>query len=176
MGEAQMKEDARLLYDYHIWANEKVFERLLEVPSEACEQEIPSVFPTINKTLHHILLTDYVWLLAMQGESYEKVGQVVGQLAQETAGDDREQLRERFNELAQKVRDFFEQIDFEATSPYTHPEMGTVHARYRDIVQHVVNHGTYHRGNISAMLRQLGHAGVSSDYVYYLFQVLPKEK
>ncbi|MGG1658318.1 DinB family protein [Brevibacillus sp. NRS-1366] len=171
-----MKHEALRLYDYHLWANEKVFQRLQEVPKEVCEQEVPSVFPTITKTLHHMLLTDYVWLLAMQGESYEKVGQVVGQFSGETAGKDVEELREKFSELAKKFRDFFRQIDLDATSAYSHPEMGTIHARYSDIVQHVINHGTYHRGNISAMLRQLGHAGVSSDYVYYLFEVLPSEK
>ncbi|MEH7531611.1 DinB family protein, partial [Priestia megaterium] len=32
------------------------------------------------------------------------------------------------------------------------------------------NHGTYHRGNITAMLRQLGHPGVMTDYVLYLYE------
>lgn len=171
-----MKHDVLRTYDYHLWANEKVFERLQEVPQEICEQEVPSVFPTISKTLNHMLLTDYVWLLAMQGESYEKVGKVVGQLSSETAGKSVTELREMFHELAGKFKDFFQQVDLEATAPYSHPQMGTILARYCDIVQHVVNHGTYHRGNISAMLRQLGHAGASSDYIYYLFEVLPKEK
>ncbi|MEY9869279.1 putative damage-inducible protein DinB [Peribacillus sp. B2I2] len=34
---------------------------------------------------------------------------------------------------------------------------------------HVVNHGTYHRGNITAMLRQMGYASISTDYGLYLF-------
>ncbi|MEK3724277.1 DinB family protein [Paenibacillus sp. FSL H8-0034] len=38
-----------------------------------------------------------------------------------------------------------------------------------ELVQHVVNHGTYHRGNITAMLRQLGHKGVPTDYIFYLY-------
>jgi uncharacterized damage-inducible protein DinB len=38
-----------------------------------------------------------------------------------------------------------------------------------ELVPHVVNHGTYHRGNITAMLRQMGYASVSTDYGIYLY-------
>lgn len=38
-----------------------------------------------------------------------------------------------------------------------------------ELVPHVVNHGTYHRGNITAMLRQMGYASTSTDYGLYLF-------
>jgi len=54
---------------------------------------------------------------------------------------------------------------------YTHPHHGTLKATYADIMQHAVNHGTYHRGNIAAMLRQIGFAGTNTDYVFYLYEV-----
>lgn len=37
-----------------------------------------------------------------------------------------------------------------------------------DNVGHIVNHGTYHRGNITTFLRCQGYSGVSSDYIYFL--------
>lgn len=175
-GRLIMKHEALRLYEYHVWANEKVFERLQEVPEGVSEQEVPSVFPTITQTLAHMLKTDYVWLLAMKGESYEEVGPKVGVLLQELKGKNVHELRKLFAESAQQFRDFFGQISMEDTSAYTHPALGTVHARYADIVQHVANHGTYHRGNISAMLRQMGHAGASSDYIFYLFETSAVEQ
>ena len=36
------------------------------------------------------------------------------------------------------------------------------------MVLQVVNHATYHRGNITAMLRQMGHASVMTEYALYL--------
>ncbi|WNC15198.1 DinB family protein [Brevibacillus brevis] len=72
-----------------------------------------------------------------------------------------------FAEVAEKFKDFFSQIDLDGSSSYSHPVMGTLVAPYSTIIQHVVNHGTYHRGNISAML---GHAGASHDYIFYLFE------
>ncbi|NHM32597.1 DinB family protein [Neobacillus terrae] len=32
----------------------------------------------------------------------------------------------------------------------------------------MANHGTYHRGNITAMLWSLGHKSTSTDYIYFL--------
>ncbi|UFJ42599.1 hypothetical protein LOK74_08945 [Brevibacillus humidisoli] len=40
---------------------------------------------------------------------------------------------------------------------------------YSEVVQHVVNHGTYHCGNLTAMLRQMGYAGVPTDCEFFLF-------
>ena len=51
-----------------------------------------------------------------------------------------------------------------------HPKLGTLESTYADTILHVVNHGTYHRGNVTAMLRQLGHSGVPTDYMYYLYE------
>ncbi len=38
-----------------------------------------------------------------------------------------------------------------------------------EMILHVVNHGTYHRGNISAMLHQLGDSSVMTDYAFYWY-------
>ncbi|MCM3024666.1 DinB family protein [Heyndrickxia ginsengihumi] len=37
-----------------------------------------------------------------------------------------------------------------------------------ELIQHIVNHGTYHRGNLAAMIRQLGYQGTSTDYITFL--------
>jgi uncharacterized damage-inducible protein DinB len=45
---------------------------------------------------------------------------------------------------------------------------GTAYSsKLSDIVRHVVNHGTYHRGQITTMLRQLGKKVVSTDLILY---------
>ncbi|MDF2647517.1 MAG: dinB [Paenibacillus sp.] len=38
-----------------------------------------------------------------------------------------------------------------------------------EMVLQVVNHGTYHRGNITAMLRQMGHASVMTEYALFWY-------
>ena len=38
-----------------------------------------------------------------------------------------------------------------------------------EMVMHIVTHATYHRGNITSMLRQMGHASVTTDYTRYWY-------
>ncbi len=52
-----------------------------------------------------------------------------------------------------------------------HPNFGRLETQLSELVQHVVNHGTYHRGNFTTMLRQLGHQGASTDYIFYLYEM-----
>ena len=161
------KETILHLYGYHVWANERVFRRLRELPDEIWRRQIQSVFPTIYDTLVHIYRIDNVWFLAMQGR-FDEITPTSQRILEETRGISLRALEEKFSELAGQIRAFLEAADPEAVSAYPHPQFGTLHARYLDIVQHLVNHGTYHRGNIAAMLRQLGHPGVPTDYVFYL--------
>jgi uncharacterized damage-inducible protein DinB len=50
------------------------------------------------------------------------------------------------------------------------PFAGIRQTRLSEIVLQVTNHGTYHRGNISTMLRQLGHASAMNDYALFWYQ------
>lgn len=50
-----------------------------------------------------------------------------------------------------------------------HPKYGKLDTPISGMIKHIVNHGTYHRGNITAMLHQQGESGVPTDYVFYLY-------
>jgi uncharacterized damage-inducible protein DinB len=39
--------------------------------------------------------------------------------------------------------------------------------KIEDILIHVGNHGTYHRGQIAMLLREKGYNPVSTDYILY---------
>ncbi len=45
---------------------------------------------------------------------------------------------------------------------------GTPHRnRLLDLLLHVVNHSSYHRGQLTTMLRRVGATPVATDYVYF---------
>ncbi|MCM3624422.1 DinB family protein [Brevibacillus borstelensis] len=167
-----MKHHAVQLYEYHIWANERIFQQLKELPEEACRQEIQSIFPSVYSALVHIYTADHIWLYAMAGESFEKIREAIGGITEETNGKSAEELQQLFRTASERYKEFLAGLpDLDATTQYRHPTYGVLETRYSDIVQHVVNHGTYHRGNIAAMLRQQGYAGVPTDYVFYLYEL-----
>ncbi len=164
--------NANELYRYHVWGNDKVLRHLGELPEDILHRELQSVFPSVGETLSHVYVVDNLWLSAMAGDSLEAIRASLPSLQDEVKGASLDTFQARFSEVVDRFHVFFErQPDLEAWSEYPHPRFGPLRARYSDIVQHIVNHGTYHRGNITAMLRQMGFAGVATDYVFYLYSL-----
>lgn len=164
--------NANELYRYHVWANDKVLRHLGELPGDILHRELQSVFPSVGETLSHMYVVDNLWLSAMSGDSLETIWASLPRFQDEVKDASLDTFQARFSEVVDRFHVFFErQTDLEAWSEYPHPRLGPLRARYSDIVQHIVNHGTYHRGNITAMLRQMGFAGVATDYVFYLYSL-----
>lgn len=160
------------LYEYHIWANNKVIGRLKEMPEEVCRQGVRSVFPSLTEALTHILVIDTVWLGTMRGENAVPEA---AELRESVKGACIEQLEKLYAGLAQRYKAFLaENRDLDKPYAIEHLKYGKLQTTLAELVQHVVNHGTYHRGNVTAMLRQLGYPGVPTDYVDYLYAMQAK--
>lgn len=160
------------LYGYHVWANRRVFTHLKSLPPEVPYTEIPSVLPSIAQTLVHMYVVDTLWLQAMMGRSFQEGRASVPQVVAEIDGKSIAEMEELFSTLAGRYETFLRsQEDLDRELTIEHPQYGRLTTRLSDLVQHVVNHGTYHRGNITAMLRQRGHPGVPTDYVFYLYDL-----
>ncbi|SEN73394.1 DinB family protein [Lihuaxuella thermophila] len=167
-----MKHHALQLYDYHVWANQRIVERLKELPEEICHKEIQSVFSSISEVLTHIYLVDTLWLSVMSGDSFDETMVKLERTKEETKGKTTGEMQTMFLDLSKQYKEFLDRReDLDQPVTYEHPRFGKLEASLSELVQHVVNHGTYHRGNITAMLRQLGHAGVSTDFVFYLYEM-----
>ncbi|WP_028403129.1 DinB family protein [Ectobacillus panaciterrae] len=167
-----MKHHAVQLYDYHVWANRKLFNRLKELPKELYDREIQSVFSSISAVIPHVYITDSIFLRAISGDSFDNVRAIAFELMETTKGKSAEEMEELYTELAERYNAFFDsQENMDKTIVLEHPQFGRLDSKISEIVQHVVNHGTYHRGNITAMLRQMGEAGASMDYIFYLYEI-----
>lgn len=163
-----MKHEIIRQYEYHIWANTKVFEHLKQLPEEVYAAEVQSVFPTVAAVLEHLYVRDELWLAVLQGESAELI-QLVNRLTEEVKGMVISSLEERYNGVAERFRHYMAVVDdLDKLMTITHPRFGSMTAPISGIIQHVVNHGTYHRGNVTAILRQQGHPGVATDYIFFL--------
>lgn len=160
-------------YEYHVWANKRICEHLKQLPEEAAHQEMTSVFATIYDALVHMYVIDSGWLSLMSGggvsdfsaEFIEELKASVDRLTEETRGKSIDELDTMLTGLAARFRAFINRHDdLEAICPY-----GAYSAPYAEFIQHVVYHGTYHRGNITTMLRQIGHQGIPTDYALYIY-------
>ncbi len=165
-----MENPSLYLYDYHVWANQRWFDHLKKLPGELWHREMTSVFPSISQVFAHIYIVDHMWFAGMSGKSFEESRVLGNRLTDEMKGISLEEMEERFARLSEQYRSFLrEQQD--GPIPLKHPHYGETSVNLSDLVRPVVNHGTYHRGNLTAMLRQAGYQGVGTDYIIYLYSI-----
>jgi uncharacterized damage-inducible protein DinB len=104
---------------------------------------------------------DELWFLRINGKSVNSI--------ESKPFKNIKEIDNAFTDLHNEMLECFNlQDDLEQTVIYSNTKGQRFCNSIREIIYHIVNHGTYHRGNISAMIRQLGYQGTSTDYIYYL--------
>ncbi|RST71979.1 damage-inducible protein DinB [Siminovitchia acidinfaciens] len=159
------------LYDYHVWANKLVIQHLRQLPNKAYKETVKSVFTSIHDVMIHLYTVDMIWLGTMKGNRFQDTIKEIERRKSEVSGASLDELEVFYDELSSEFYDFLgEQQDLEQTIVAEHPQYGQCEFVLADLIHHVVNHGTYHRGNVSAMLHQQGKKGVPTDYVFFLLK------
>lgn len=150
---------------YNVWANTELVTWLIEQPDALLEQETPSSFPNIRQTLLHIWDVESSWLEDLMGLPNAASWQ------EAFAGS----TQELFAGLLGKSIEFevYVQVlspaELEASCTYPRYD-GALETRTRvEIIQHCMNHSTYHRGQLVTMARQLGLTNLpETDFIKYL--------
>jgi uncharacterized damage-inducible protein DinB len=146
-----MKEHYLRLYSYNEWAND-LFANALAEADYSHEK--------INVFFSHIAAAQLIWLNRVT-ESDQEVPGVWEKLSLEEAS---EQLS------AGNIGwlDFIAECDdFESEVRYKNTKGETFTTPLKDILTHVANHSTHHRGQIALLLREEGIAPPASDFIFY---------
>jgi len=153
------RQDILTMYDYNAWANERALGAAGTLSPEQFLRDLGNSFPSVRDTLVHILGAEWIWLRRWQGESLSK-GLPAADFPTVAS------LKDRFAALDRERRAFLDTMSEEHLArPFNYRDLaGNAHSlRLVDSLQHLVNHGTYHRGQITTMLRQLGAKPVGTD-------------
>lgn len=153
------RQDVFTLFDYNTWANARVLGAVEPLTPEEFLRDLENSFPSVRDTLAHILGAEWIWLRRWKGESPTT-------LLSATEFSTVTSLREGFAAVEKERRAFLEGLpEDRLAQPFTYRDTAG-NALSLSLVQslhHVVNHGAYHRGQITTMLRQLGAKPVSTD-------------
>jgi uncharacterized damage-inducible protein DinB len=164
-------DDARTLYAYNRWANRRIVEACRALDDAALGRPTGGSFGSIHDTLAHIAWAEWLWLERWQHRSPKKsslpgastlaaIERLIGDVARGQQSFVAELTDDRLDE-----RISYQNIKGE-TWEYTLAQM----------LQHTVNHSTYHRGQIVTLLRQAGANGVSTDYLLWIDEGMPIAK
>lgn len=80
-----------------------------------------------------------------------------------------EEMKKTFMDLYERNKALLSTVDMEKVMVVDNPYAGSLETTISESVLHVVTHGSYHRGNIATMLRQMGHTSVMQDFGLYLY-------
>jgi uncharacterized damage-inducible protein DinB len=156
-------ETLRTLFEFNSWADQRTLESCAALTPEQFTRDLNSSFHSVRDTLVHIFGAEWLWLERWQGRmptalpwapnflDHSSVGarwvEVDSDLRQFVAGLKPEDIGRSF------------QVRTTSGGLYTQPLW--------QMMQHLVNHGSYHRGQVATMLRQLGAKPVATDLILF---------
>lgn len=157
------REDLNRLYAYNRWANDITRQCVQKISDEELDRDLKSSFPSIRATLEHLIMAEWVWMERIDGNS--PTAPFYG-----VKFDNLESLFAKWSEIEKKYEDYLAEItDEEILRAVEYKNLaGDQFSRcIAHILPHVVNHGTYHRGQIASFLRQIGAEAKSTDMIYF---------
>jgi uncharacterized damage-inducible protein DinB len=150
---------------YHAWASERIAETLKQVDDAIVYKEHKSSFASIAKTLLHMWDAEIVWLKRFEGVN------LIEWPSKKFSGN-KQSLIEGYVASAKAIKTFIETAgDKKLHGKFSYKTMkgDPFEDIIEDTIYHVVNHGTYHRGQIVTMLRESGVSEIlSMDIIIYL--------
>ncbi|MGV3528496.1 MAG: DinB family protein [Flavisolibacter sp.] len=159
-----MKEILLPYASYHLWANQQLIATIENLPPGLAEAEVKSSFSSLAKTLLHMWDAESIWWqrLKLQEKITRPSDEFRGtapQIGQSLLQQDKQWL----DWIAQAQE---RSLQHEFIYQNTKKEM--FKQPVWQMLLHLFNHGTYHRGQVVTMLRQLDVSKIpATDYIVF---------
>jgi uncharacterized damage-inducible protein DinB len=146
-----MKQHFLRLYQYNAWASKRVLDCL--VRQQVSDEKIMSV-------MGHLIAAQFLWLHRIQGSPPPDV-KLWGEYKLEQLISMSENITQRWIQFVTDTDDFNRDMSYKnyVGDPYiTNVEV---------IMNHLVNHSSYHRAQVAMLLRQKGYEPINTDFITY---------
>jgi len=143
--------EAQTLIDYNYWARDRVMEAVLRLSPDQFTRDLGSSFKSVRDTVAHLHGAEWIWYSRWQGTSPPA-------LPPADRFPDATAAGRAWRELETQIRTFFDSIDdagLMRVFEYKNAAGASFSSPLWQMLQHVVNHGSYHRGQLTTMIRQL---------------------
>jgi uncharacterized damage-inducible protein DinB len=159
-----MKELLGSYAAYNYWANQEIIKKILALSKEQQQFEVKSSFSSLQATIIHLWDAESIWWQRMKLQ--ENI--IVPSLSFHP------NMQEAVNGLLQQGKDWMEwvqqasQVQLEHVFAYRNSKKEQFKQPMWQMLLHMFNHGTYHRGQMVTILRQLGEEKLPpTDYIHF---------
>ena len=151
------------LHAYNSWANNRIFDDVAMLPSDQYMRDMKSSHGGIHGTLTHIVGAEKIWLSRWVGTADATILKAsdVSSLAELKA------LWEKVGYETAKWLGTMSDRKLQETFTMRTTKGDTYVHTYWQAFQHLVNHSSYHRGQIITMMRQLEAKPPSTDLILF---------
>ncbi|MFN3376115.1 MAG: DinB family protein [Burkholderiaceae bacterium] len=151
---------------YHQWATGRLLDAVARLPDQDYRRDMGLFFRSIHGTLNHLLVAEHLlWFVRFSEGSSPRVA------LDAEVETDRQLLAQRLREGAARWQPLIAGWPLErwgSTLDYTTLRGTAVSLPLAATLAHVFNHGTHHRGQVTAALTALGQPCPELDLVYFL--------
>ena len=146
-----MKQLLQQYAAYNIWANKKIMETANQLTDEQINKESVSSFPSVYKTVLHLMEVENVWWERLKLVEHTTLsGWFTGNF---------DELSKKLLELSQQWQSWIQNAnDVNITHVFAYQNSKKEHFKQPvyEMLLHLFNHQTFHRGQLITMFRQLG--------------------
>ncbi|HAL57821.1 MAG TPA: damage-inducible protein DinB [Bacteroidetes bacterium] len=151
------------LYEFDTWATTRMLDVVAALPEELYTKNLGSSFGSMHGTLVHIYAGGRIWLDRWKGEPRPQLVKVEDVPTFQRLKDERARWSKDMAEFLSALTE--EQL--QTPLSYTDTKGATHSQILWKQMQHLVNHSTFHRGQVATLLRQLGIKPPPTDLIVY---------
>jgi uncharacterized damage-inducible protein DinB len=158
------KSKALRLLEYHAWATAKTLESVQPLSHEELLRDMRTSHSSVWGTLDHTYRADALWLKRLGGDPDVKLSAI-------DPVSDLEGLQRSWQAAQTGLISFagsLSDADWTRVVEYRFLSGKEGRSPVYETLLHVVNHGTYHRGQIVTMLRLLGAEPIATDFIAFV--------
>jgi uncharacterized damage-inducible protein DinB len=158
----------RTLFAYNQWANGRLLDAAAHVKAEDFTRELGASHGSVRGTLVHVVFGEWDWLRLWLGDSAKEIAE---KEPPPEAFPDVATLHSAWVTIVRDQQAFIDALEDEvlnAVSSFEGFQGEPWKLSLADTMQHVLNHSSYHRGQVVTLLRQLGHTPPNTDFLIFL--------
>ena len=165
-----MQDDVVASFTYDRWANSKVLDACRKLTAEQYVAEPVPGWSSVRSTISHIALATEFNLRTLAGDRDDRIPTEAELVTVDDVAELLERAYRRFEELRPTLTP--ERLDTVLTlravgRTFTLPRWA--------ILRHIVNHSTYHRGQVASKLKRFGIEQPNTDFFWWVIEQIPQK-